>query len=210
MDSCFEFFFTNLPFCLKLGIEGVTGCGKRANFMGWQATPAFLWRFPRVASGNFRSSYVASIFLEYSVLVICACISVAGAKKEKTPACMGHDRGFRRNRGNSRGPTTIHRSINHSRLYLPSYLIARFAFFYLSSPFMDRPFRDFFVSRIPRLRLFFLLFLPSFSRVLRIAIAGFFSEKGELFLRWIHRSGIRERVPWQRENSNDRTAWERF
>ena len=83
MDSCFEFFFTNLPFCLKLGIEGVTGCGKRANFMGWQATPAFLWRFPRVASGNFRSSYAASIFLEYTVLVICACISVAGAKKKK-------------------------------------------------------------------------------------------------------------------------------
>lgn len=87
---------------------------------------------------------------------------MAGAKKEKTPACMGHDRGFRRNRGNSRGPTTIHRSINHSRLYLPSYLIARFAFFYLSSPFMDRPFRDFFVSPIPRLRLFFFFFFPLF------------------------------------------------
>lgn len=178
MDSCFEFFFTNLPFCLKLGIEGVTGCGKRANFMGWQATPAFLWRFPRVASGNFRLSYAASIFLEYSVLVICACISVAGAKKEKTPACMGHDRGFRRNRGNSRGPTTIHRSINHSRLYLPSYLIARFAFFYLSSPFMDRPFRDFFVSRIPRLRLFFSSFSSLFFTRPTNRYRGIFQREG--------------------------------
>lgn len=140
------------------------------------------------------------IFLEYSVLVICACISVVAAKKrekkEKTPPRMGHERGFRRNRGNCRGPTPIHRSINHSRSYLPSYLIVSPFFIFFSSFFFfflpllslcgeDRgPIRDFFVSRIPSIAraVFFPFFfsplplssprLKSPSRVLYISSSG--------------------------------------
>lgn len=210
MDSCFEFFFTNLPFCLKLGIEGVTGCGKRANFMGWQATPAFLWRFPRVARGNFRSSYAASIFLEYSVLVICACISVAGAKKKERQPAWGTIEG-----SDEIGETPGGRLRSTDRLIIPVCIYLRtWSLVSLFSTSLLPLWIDLFeISSFLEFLdyvFFFLLFLPSFSRVLRIAIAGFFSEKGELFLRWIHRSGIRERVPWQRENSNDRTAWERF
>lgn len=146
-------------------------------------------------------------------MVICACISVVAAKKrekkEKTPPRMGHERGFRRNRGNCRGPTPIHRSINHSRSYLPSYLIVSPFFIFFSSFFFFFFYRFFlFVGRtedlsvissfleflLSRERFFFPFFPPlplssprlkSPSRVLYISSSG---RGSSLSLRAIHRS----------------------
>ena len=139
-------------------------------------------------------------------MVICACISVVAAKKrekkEKTPPRMGHERGFRRNRGNCRGPTPIHRSINHSRSYLPSYLIVSPFFIFFSSFFFFFFYRFFlFVGStedlsvissfleflLSRERFFFPFFSPpsSFLSSPEIAIARiihFFIGKGFLSL----------------------------
>lgn len=83
---------------------------------------------------------------------------------------MGHERGFRRNRGNCRGPTPIHRSINHSRSYLPSYLIVSPFFIFFSSFFFFFFTASFSLWGGPRTYPWFLRFSNSFYRA-----SGFFS-----------------------------------
>lgn len=109
--------------------------------------------------------------------------------------------------GKLQGGRAIRRSINHSRFYLPLYLIAR-----LPRP----PIRTSVFSFSPRP-------YPRFLRFSNSSDARVFCTPPRVSFDWpsrdfppvegvfslcprIHRSAMHERVPWQRENSNDRAA----
>lgn len=111
---------------------------------------------------------------------------------------MGHERGFRRNRGNCRGPTPIHRSINHSRSYLPSYLIVSPFFIFFSSFFFFFFTASFSLWGGPRTYPWFLRFSNSFYRA-----SGFFSlffppflfpllawNRHRAYYTFLHREGV--------------------
>lgn len=185
----------------ELEIEGVTGSGKQ--FRGL-TSEKLLKSCERQFPGTGWDSSRGNIYFWNFVLVICVCTSVVAGKKNTHPAwgttAEGSDE-----IGETPGGPTIHRSINHSRFYLPSYLIVPFLFFLpsLSSFFPTRPCPRFLrFSNSSITRVFFHFATHPSTRPREIFHPG----RGFLPLRWIHRSAVRERVLWQRENSNDRTA----
>lgn len=146
-------------------------------------------RISRVASTNFRYWGDVEYFWNF-VLVICVRTSVVVAKKRReirNDSLHGARKRVPEEIGETPGGPTIHRSINHSRFYLPSYLISLVSFF---SPSLgpSRPFRDSFVSRIFQSRVFF-----SFTRILRLSPSRDFSSgKGFLSSGSIDQSSMKE------------------
>ena len=174
-------------------------------------------------------THTGSIFLEYSVLVICAYISVIEAKKEKKRKKKNRKKENATLREVGKRVPTKSGKLQGARLRSTDRLIIPVSIYLrtwsLVSLFSASPFSPStdlseissfpeFLDHWQRVSLLFFHFTSSFfSLFSRIGFARCFVEEGEnSFFDEIHRSEIRKRVkiPWQRENFNDRTAWERL